>query len=179
MGIATWFEGVGRLLARRGTSASQLLLGPEEFQHAAMCERMRVDRNGSMLSVLMIELSPRRSSTAEQDCLAKHLQSRLRLTDTAGRLPDGRFGVLLPDTPESGAGRWPATYANTMPPAATDRGAKCIAIQIVTAAIRRPPAMATPSPAWQSEPAAAAMPCLRCPPRRGSGWSTSSVPAAD
>lgn len=86
--------------APAGRQAKEVLLSPAEFEHAATCERMRVDRNGSILSILLIQLSDNQHQNAE---LAKLLDERLRLTDTAGLLRDGRVGVLLPDTPLDGA----------------------------------------------------------------------------
>lgn len=102
MRLATWLDGA----ARRLSSVSHrpvALLTPDELQHAAMCERMRVDRNGSVLSVLTIELPTRKNSAKDRGAFALALRERLRVTDTAGILHDGRFAALLPDTSESGA----------------------------------------------------------------------------
>ena len=68
------------------------------------CERMRVDRNGSPLAILTIELSPDRSTPGDFDFLGRVLLRRLRITDTFGFLPGRKIGVLLPDT--SAAGAW-------------------------------------------------------------------------
>ncbi|MGI9455114.1 MAG: sugar transferase [Aeoliella sp.] len=100
MALATLINGIHQRLSGRSTS---VLLSTEAFQHAAHCERLRVDRNGSTLSILLVELAPGKSGKRDLADLASFLDIRLRLTDTAGHLPDGRIGVLLPDTPESGA----------------------------------------------------------------------------
>ena len=83
--------------------ADRFLLSPDQFDRAALCERMRVDRNHSTVSLLVIRLPRERSSARDVVFLARLLEGRLRLTDTAGWLRDGRIGVLLPDTPEAGA----------------------------------------------------------------------------
>ncbi|WP_197526565.1 sugar transferase [Botrimarina colliarenosi] len=79
------------------------MLSPERFELAAAAERMRVDRNGSVVSLLVVEPSATKNSPKDILDLERMLASRLRLTDTAGWLRDGRLGLLLPDTPESGA----------------------------------------------------------------------------
>jgi lipopolysaccharide/colanic/teichoic acid biosynthesis glycosyltransferase len=66
-------------------------------------ERMRVDRNGSPLALLIIDLPAKHTTKHDFEFLAKVLAGRLRITDTAGFLPQRRVGVLLPDTPPSGA----------------------------------------------------------------------------
>ncbi|MEM9185979.1 MAG: sugar transferase [Planctomycetota bacterium] len=71
------------------------------FERAATAERMRVDRNGSVLAILLLRL-PRASERAN-DYVVGALAERLRMTDTVGVLRDGRLGVLLPDTPLAGA----------------------------------------------------------------------------
>ncbi|QDV73370.1 sugar transferase [Botrimarina mediterranea] len=83
--------------------ADGYLLSPERFDLAASAERMRVDRNQSVISLLVIEPSATRNSPRDIQDLERLLAARLRLTDTAGWMRDGRLGVLLPDTPESGA----------------------------------------------------------------------------
>ncbi|MEQ8846245.1 sugar transferase [Botrimarina sp.] len=89
--------------APRRAPEEPFFLSAKQFELAATGERMRVDRNGSVLSLLVIRLSPSKSSNADVRDLEARLAARLRLTDTAGWLRDGRLGLLLPDTPESGA----------------------------------------------------------------------------
>lgn len=93
------------LRARSGAkqSISHFLENPQ-FDHAALCERMRVDRNGSTLSMLAVRLPQEsRNPQALEAKLVGMLAERLRITDSYGRLRDGRIGLLLPDTPASGA----------------------------------------------------------------------------
>lgn len=68
-----------------------------------MGERMRVDRNGSVLAMIAIALPDTPRASDAIGYLARVLVDRLRMTDTVGVLRDGRLGVLLPDTPASGA----------------------------------------------------------------------------
>lgn len=94
----------GRSAARtRRRSADGFFLPADRFELAATAERMRVDRNGSVLSLLVLKPSPSKNSPADIRELEARLAARLRLTDTVGWLRDGRLGLLLPDTPESGA----------------------------------------------------------------------------
>jgi lipopolysaccharide/colanic/teichoic acid biosynthesis glycosyltransferase len=87
----------------RRRSADGYLLSPDRFDLAAAAERMRVDRNQSVVSLLLIEPSRAKDSPRDIQDLERMLAARLRLTDTAGWMRDGRLGILLPDTPESGA----------------------------------------------------------------------------
>ena len=87
----------------RRRAADGYLLSPERFELAAAAERMRVDRNHSVISLLVIEPSRTKNSPRDIHDLQRMLAARLRLTDTAGWMRDGRLGILLPDTPESGA----------------------------------------------------------------------------
>ncbi len=91
------------LTTGRRRSADGFFLPPDRFELAATAERMRVDRNGSIVSLLIIAPSATRSSPQDIQDLERRMATRLRLTDTAGWLRDGRVAVLLPDTPESGA----------------------------------------------------------------------------
>lgn len=83
--------------------AGGFLLAADRFELAATAERMRVDRNHSVISLLVVEPSANKASRQDIQELERRMATRLRLTDTAGWLRDGRIGLLLPDTPESGA----------------------------------------------------------------------------
>ncbi|MEO0529503.1 MAG: sugar transferase [Planctomycetota bacterium] len=89
--------------SRTTRPAEGFLLAADRFELAATAERMRVDRNHSVVSLLVIEPSASKSLPQDIYELERRMASRLRLTDTAGWLRDGRIGLLLPDTPESGA----------------------------------------------------------------------------
>lgn len=79
------------------------LLDEHAFRLETARERVRADRSGLPLAILVIELPVSRSSARDFVYLSRILQRRLRITDTAGYLNDDRVGVLLPDTPKAGA----------------------------------------------------------------------------
>lgn len=64
---------------------------------------MRADRSGLPFCLLTLELERERWSKRRQARLVRVLDERLRLTDEFGLLPGRRMGVVLPDTPASGA----------------------------------------------------------------------------
>ncbi|MEO1498709.1 MAG: sugar transferase [Planctomycetota bacterium] len=96
-------------------SSRSYLLSQDEFETAAAGERMRVDRNSSQVALLMIALPSHRRDSQHLTNLEQHMAARLRLTDTAGYLRDGRIGVLLPDTPASGAWKVAADLCDQFP----------------------------------------------------------------
>jgi len=81
----------------------EYLLSAPQFEQAAISERMRVDRNGSVLSILLLRIPPTSSIHNPYTFLGRALAGRLRITDSAGLTHDGQIGVLLPDTPATGA----------------------------------------------------------------------------
>jgi lipopolysaccharide/colanic/teichoic acid biosynthesis glycosyltransferase len=105
-----------RVLARRNAPHQDFLLSDRDFRFAADCERMRVDRNGSVLSLLLVRLPQKKSSPADIAFLARVLEGRLRTTDTPGLLDDGRIAVLLPDTPAEGAWKVATDVSEVYPP---------------------------------------------------------------
>jgi lipopolysaccharide/colanic/teichoic acid biosynthesis glycosyltransferase len=104
------------LQQHRDANQDDFLLNDEDFRFAAECERMRVDRNGSILSLLLIRLSDQHAGVKDIAFLARVLEGRLRVTDTPGRLHDGHVAVLLPDTPEEGAWKVAADISEVFPP---------------------------------------------------------------
>ena len=102
-----------RRVSKSSQSASELLLCEKDFRFAADCERMRVDRNQSVLSLLLVRLHKPRS----QDIafFARVLEGRLRITDTPGLLNDGRIAILLPDTSQEGAWKVAADISEVYP----------------------------------------------------------------
>jgi lipopolysaccharide/colanic/teichoic acid biosynthesis glycosyltransferase len=106
-----------RLFARRNTANSHdFLLSHRDFRFAAECERMRVDRNGSVLSLLLIRLPRAKATIADVEFLSRVLEGRLRVTDSPGFLEDGRIGVLLPDTSPEGAWKVATDISEVYPP---------------------------------------------------------------
>lgn len=79
------------------------MLSADQLVHTAVCERSRVDRNGSVLSILRTKNTLSSVPHANLSLASEQLQLRLRITDTAGLSVDGRLMLLLPDTPMSGA----------------------------------------------------------------------------
>ena len=82
------------------------LLSPEQLNAAMARESSRVDRKGAgalSLVLFRIPLEQRNSLTAVR--LAKTILKRIRVTDDLGWFDDEHLGVLLPDTPATGAWR--------------------------------------------------------------------------
>ncbi len=104
------------VLSRLRGAEQGFLLNDEAFRFAAQCERMRVDRNGSLLSLLLITLPKPQADQLGTEFLAKLLEGRLRATDTPGQLEDGRVAVLLPDTSPEGAWKVAADISEVFSP---------------------------------------------------------------
>ncbi len=105
-----------RLWAGRRKAEADYFLSDADFRFAADCERMRVDRNGSILALLLVRLPQEKSGIKELQFLGRVLEGRLRVTDTPGLLDDGRIGVLLPDTSREGAWKVAADISEVYPP---------------------------------------------------------------
>ncbi len=102
------------LLQVRREPGGHFLLNDEDIRFAADCERMRVDRNGSVLSLLLVRLNRRHAEDVA--FFSRVLEGRLRTTDTPGQLNDGRIAILLPDTSASGAWKVAADISEVYPP---------------------------------------------------------------
>jgi len=76
----------------------------ESLRFLVQRERFRADRTSRSFSLIAIRFldSPEALPDGEQD-LIQWLQQELRITDDVGRLDDGRFGVVLPETDAAGA----------------------------------------------------------------------------
>ncbi len=115
--MSLFFGHLGRKKPGSSTAESEVLLNEAAFERAAAGERMRVDRNHSVLTMLAI--SPPHREAGKPDplgLLLRVLEGRLRLTDTPGRLRDGRIGVLLPDTGAPGAWKVAADICDVYAP---------------------------------------------------------------
>src|SRR4051812_30860594 len=100
MALALWL----RKLPKRTWSkhySNNLILDEQTFRYEVARERMRVDRNGSPLPILIIELPADRATPRDVGFLGRVLLRRLRITDTVGFLSERRIAVLLPDTSKS------------------------------------------------------------------------------
>jgi lipopolysaccharide/colanic/teichoic acid biosynthesis glycosyltransferase len=103
MALARWLRKFHVKLRTKKHSSSGFYLDEKSFRYELERERARVDRNRSPLAVLTIKLPSDRAKAQDFDFLGRLLARRLRITDTIGFLPEQRVGVLLPDTPKSGA----------------------------------------------------------------------------
>ena len=103
-----------RVAFRRRAASHEFFLEDNDFRFAAECERMRVDRNGSVLSLLLVKLKS--ANPEDVGFFARLLEGRLRVTDTPGMLNDGRVGILLPDTPAEGAWKVATDISEVFPP---------------------------------------------------------------
>ena len=101
-----YFRGYGKLdikFAGSRKSRNRYLLDAQDFRREAARERVRADRSNTHLAILVIELPAGRRQHRDFAFLCNVLRQRLRITDTAGQLPDGRVAVLFPDTRKDGA----------------------------------------------------------------------------
>jgi len=101
--ITAWAADLARRWVVRSRLRDGYLLGHTRLGHALLCERSRVDRNGSVLAVLRSVEPLRFLSSDSLEKLSEQLQHRLRITDVAGVDSAGYLQLLLPDTPLVGA----------------------------------------------------------------------------
>ena len=91
------------ILAHSRLPRRPFLLNDAEFRFAAQCERMGGDREGLVVALPLIRPGEPEGRQSPEEYLEKLLEGRLRITDTPGKLKDGRIGILLPDTSVEGA----------------------------------------------------------------------------
>jgi lipopolysaccharide/colanic/teichoic acid biosynthesis glycosyltransferase len=103
MVLPRWLREASAKISQSKARRSRFLLKERELRLEAARERVRADRSGLPLSILVIEPPADRETSRDFVLLSRLLDRRLRITDTAGHLSDGRVAVLLPDTPETGA----------------------------------------------------------------------------
>src|SRR3954462_7554363 len=103
MAVLPWLRNARIKFAGNRKSKDCLLLDVHAFRREATRERVRADRSNTPLAILVIELPADRRRSRDFSFLYGVLNQRLRLTDTAGQLPDGRIAVLFPDTRKDGA----------------------------------------------------------------------------
>ena len=101
------------VLRWRRSPLNDFFLDEEDFRFAADCERMRVDRNGSTLSLLFVRLD--KQLPEDVTFFSRLLEGRIRVTDTPGQLDDGRIAILLPDTLAEGAWKVAADISEVYP----------------------------------------------------------------
>jgi lipopolysaccharide/colanic/teichoic acid biosynthesis glycosyltransferase len=78
------------------------LLSHDALQALLERERMRSDRSGATFSLAVFSIAEEDGELGE-DTLIRLLIRRLRATDDAGRMADGRLATLLPETDIDGA----------------------------------------------------------------------------
>ena len=88
-----------------GPVGPETLLSQDQFRSVLERERMRADRMGNSLSLLVITPPARPQRRRHIQRLAQILSSRLRATDVAGRLGRCQVGALLPNTTADAAWR--------------------------------------------------------------------------
>jgi len=115
MAFAIWLRALSARFRSNLSSSNGLFLDENRLRFELARERMRVDRNGSPLAILTIDLPQERSAAADFESLGRLLLRRLRITDTVGYLDDGRVGVLLPDTSKAGAWKVASDICNCYP----------------------------------------------------------------
>jgi lipopolysaccharide/colanic/teichoic acid biosynthesis glycosyltransferase len=120
MAIDRLFRRLSNRILSKDHPGNGLFLNDKSFRLELARERMRVDRNGSLLALLVIELPANRATPRDFDFLSHTLRRRLRITDTIGILSNGRVGVLLPDTSKSGAWKVASDVCSVYP-VGTDR----------------------------------------------------------
>jgi lipopolysaccharide/colanic/teichoic acid biosynthesis glycosyltransferase len=103
MVLPAWLRKANAKLFRNRLARNGSLLSAKDFRSLTARECVRADRSQLPLAILMIELPATASTNRDFAYLSKVLHRRLRDTDTAGYVGDGRIGALLPDTPEAGA----------------------------------------------------------------------------
>ena len=103
MALLPWLRKARTKFAGIRQSKHRFPLDAQEFRREANRERVRADRSHTHLAILVIELPADRRKGRDFAFLFNLLSQRLRVTDTAGQLPDARVAVLFPDTRKDGA----------------------------------------------------------------------------
>jgi len=103
MVLLPWLRKARSRFAPETNANFRLPLDVAEFRREAARERLRAERSNNQLAILVIELPADRRRKRDFDFLYGVLSERLRITDTAGKLADGRVAVLFPDTRKAGA----------------------------------------------------------------------------
>jgi lipopolysaccharide/colanic/teichoic acid biosynthesis glycosyltransferase len=101
--LSRYLPRIGALVANRPRDPLRGLQAIEQFQRTLRRERARTDRSGDAFSLLTLTARERRTREETFDFLADLLKDRLRLTDEAGWMSRRAVGVVLPNTPASGA----------------------------------------------------------------------------
>ena len=98
-----------------GGESGDLLHSVDRMQAILDRERMRSDRGNSSFSLLALTLS-RHGDQGDLSALARTLHGRVRATDDAGLLAPRCVGVVLPETPATGAWKLAEDICHLLPP---------------------------------------------------------------
>ena len=116
------------------------LPGRLEFGAALERESMRAARYGRPACVAIVELVPERVNQQADVWLrslagpvSRTLRQGARATDLVARTANARFQVLLPETPEAGAGRFAERISSACQSSIDDAGAP-VAVRVTIAA---------------------------------------------
>lgn len=103
MALLPWLRKARIKFTGSGKTKDCFPMDAQAFRREATRERLRADRSNTPLAILVIELPAERRQSRDLSFLCNVLSERLRITDTAGQLSDGRVAVLFPDTRKDGA----------------------------------------------------------------------------
>jgi hypothetical protein len=128
-----------RLAVPRPVTDIRTLPGRLEFGAALERESLRAARYGRPASVAIVELIPERQNQAIDIWLrslagpvSRTLRQSTRTTDLVARVANTRFQVLLPETPEAGAGRF-AERVSTVCQSSIDTAGAPVAVRVTVA----------------------------------------------
>lgn len=94
--LISWFGG-------NPAKEEATLLPSEAFRRQMARERLRADRGHKPLSMVTMSLAGMQQPESARRHIGELCRQRLRITDDAGLLSDELIGILLPETPGSGA----------------------------------------------------------------------------
>jgi lipopolysaccharide/colanic/teichoic acid biosynthesis glycosyltransferase len=103
MPLARFITAFQRLAGQSPDPVQDDLLPPAHFHRLLERERARADRTGERLSLVTFAARCREADAATPALVVKVLRGRLRTTDEIGWLDGRRIGVVLPNTPATGA----------------------------------------------------------------------------
>lgn len=157
---------IRKLLTRRRPhvdhpSGSGWLFNAEQMRRILDRERMRSDRGNSRFSLLTFTF-PQPCSPAQLADVERVLRKRLRATDDAGMLEPDRVGIVLPETPATGAWTLAEQLFRLLPASLRDNECDVYTYPMRPGTGRRtasrnsrPQPVAEPEPVAQPEPVAA------------------------
>jgi GGDEF domain-containing protein len=128
-----------RMAVPRPAVDIRTLPGRLEFGAALERESLRAARYGRPASVAIVDLIPERQHQAIDVWLrslagpvSRTLRQSTRITDLVARMANARFQVLLPETPEAGAGRF-AERVSTACQTSIDAAGAPVAVRVTVA----------------------------------------------